>query len=237
MKSLFWVFSLAFTCFASGVSVFTLDEQYSSSNITVLRFKVVNNTGKSLKNVELHYKVVQKTGSIALPDIYYLPSGTASWQQIDGIQTLVVKFPNVTLATGRTLCGEAGCAIGIHNTDWSRWTKNDDPSQPVGNTFALNNNIEVFADGLESTKPQEAGCPEIRFVEPVVKILSSMNEENHKQIDEVVKALLGKSEVKEEKPVKKWVCKICGFVHEGDLPEDFKCPICKHPASDFVEVK
>ena len=79
--------------------------------------------------------------------------------------------------------------------------------------------------------------PEIRFVEPVVKILSSMNEENHKQIDEVVKALLGKSEVKEEKPVKKWACKICGFVHEGDLPEDFKCPICKHPASDFVEIK
>ncbi len=31
-----------------------------------------------------------------------------------------------------------------------------------------------------------------------------------------------------------WVCKICGFVHpEKDLPKDFICPICKHPASDF----
>ena len=165
MKSIFWVFSLALTCFASGVSVFTLDEQYTSSNMTALRFKVVNNTGKSLKNVELHYKVVQKTGNIAPPDIYFLPSGSASWKQIDGVQTLVVKFPNVTLATGNTLCGDAGCAIGIHNTDWSLWTKNDDPSQPVGNTFALNNNIEVVADGLESIKPQEVGCPEIRFVE------------------------------------------------------------------------
>ena len=194
MKSLFWVFSLAFTCFASGVSVFTLDEQYSSSNITVLRFKVVNNTGKSLKNVELHYKVVQKTGSIALPNIYYLPSGTASWQQIDGIQTLVVKFPNVTLATGRTLCGEAGCAIGIHNTDWSRWTKNDDPSQPVGNTFALNNNIEVFADGLESTKPQEAGCPEIRFVE-VMKDTVSLEILNQKATDSKKLNLVGEKGV------------------------------------------
>ena len=38
------------------------------------------------------------------------------------------------------------------------------------------------------------------------------------------------------KPVKKtsWVCKICGYVYEGEeLPEDFICPICKHPASDF----
>lgn len=33
---------------------------------------------------------------------------------------------------------------------------------------------------------------------------------------------------------KKWVCKICGYVYDGDeLPEDFVCPWCKHPASDF----
>ncbi len=31
----------------------------------------------------------------------------------------------------------------------------------------------------------------------------------------------------------KWVCKVCGYVHEGALPEDFVCPWCKHPASDF----
>ena len=33
---------------------------------------------------------------------------------------------------------------------------------------------------------------------------------------------------------KKWVCKICNYVYEGDeLPADFICPWCKHPASDF----
>ena len=32
----------------------------------------------------------------------------------------------------------------------------------------------------------------------------------------------------------KWVCKICGYVYEGaDLPADFICPWCQHPASDF----
>ena len=32
-----------------------------------------------------------------------------------------------------------------------------------------------------------------------------------------------------------WVCKVCGFVYMADtLPEDYICPICKHPASDFV---
>lgn len=36
---------------------------------------------------------------------------------------------------------------------------------------------------------------------------------------------------------KGWVCKICGYVKEGDLPEDFICPLCKHGASDFEEIK
>lgn len=36
---------------------------------------------------------------------------------------------------------------------------------------------------------------------------------------------------------KGYVCKICGYVYEGDeLPEDFICPLCKHPASDFEEL-
>ena len=34
-----------------------------------------------------------------------------------------------------------------------------------------------------------------------------------------------------------WRCRICGYVYEGDpLPEDYICPICKHPASDFEKV-
>lgn len=43
---------------------------------------------------------------------------------------------------------------------------------------------------------------------------------------------------KPEKKKKGFVCKICGYVYEGDeLPDDFICPLCKHPASDFEEIK
>ena len=36
---------------------------------------------------------------------------------------------------------------------------------------------------------------------------------------------------------KGWVCKICGYVYEGEeLPDDFICPLCKHPASDFERI-
>ncbi len=34
-----------------------------------------------------------------------------------------------------------------------------------------------------------------------------------------------------------WRCKICGYEYEGEeLPADFICPLCKHPASDFEKV-
>ena len=37
---------------------------------------------------------------------------------------------------------------------------------------------------------------------------------------------------------KGFVCKICGFIHEGDtLPEDYICPLCKHGAADFEPIQ
>jgi len=35
-----------------------------------------------------------------------------------------------------------------------------------------------------------------------------------------------------------WRCTICGYEYVGEeLPDDFICPLCKHPASDFEKVK
>lgn len=37
---------------------------------------------------------------------------------------------------------------------------------------------------------------------------------------------------------KGFVCKICGYVYEGEnLPDDFVCPLCKHGAADFEPIK
>lgn len=39
------------------------------------------------------------------------------------------------------------------------------------------------------------------------------------------------------KKKKGFVCKICGYVYEGDtLPPDFICPLCKHGAEDFEPI-
>ena len=35
-----------------------------------------------------------------------------------------------------------------------------------------------------------------------------------------------------------WRCTVCGYVYVGEeLPSDFVCPLCRHPASDFEMVR
>ena len=36
---------------------------------------------------------------------------------------------------------------------------------------------------------------------------------------------------------KGWVCKVCGFIYEGEeLPDDYICPLCKHGVADFEPI-
>ena len=40
-----------------------------------------------------------------------------------------------------------------------------------------------------------------------------------------------------EKKIKGWRCKICGYEYTGaELPANFECPICGHPADDFEPI-
>lgn len=41
----------------------------------------------------------------------------------------------------------------------------------------------------------------------------------------------------EDKKIKGWRCKICGYVYEGEkIPADFLCPKCGHDVSDFEPI-
>lgn len=57
------------------------------------------------------------------------------------------------------------------------------------------------------------------------------------------KAFKGEAEPEKSASVKtkeKWVCTVCGYVYDGDipfedLPEDWLCPLCKHGKGVFVK--
>ncbi len=37
--------------------------------------------------------------------------------------------------------------------------------------------------------------------------------------------------------MEKWKCKVCGYIHEGPMTDDFKCPKCKQPAKVFEKIQ
>lgn len=37
--------------------------------------------------------------------------------------------------------------------------------------------------------------------------------------------------------MERWICKVCGYVHDGPMEEGFLCPRCKHPASAFERIE
>lgn len=155
-------------CFAGNISVLTMDEQLSSKDNTIFRFKVVNNSNETIRGVELRYHVKQDSAQIVNPDIYYMPGGTARWvYNGNNSETLIISFPNDILRPGDALGGEAGYVLGLHSKTWGMWTKNDDPSQPKSSSFANATNINVFSQGVDILASGEISktCPSVQFVE------------------------------------------------------------------------
>ena len=72
-------------------------------------------------------------------------------------------------------------------------------------------------------------------------VLSGAEQYPHGAIDEIKKhvehVLVIKAAETAETGKTIWRCIICGYEYEGEeLPADFICPLCKHPASDFEKV-
>jgi len=84
----------------------------------------------------------------------------------------------------------------------------------------------------------------LTFANTTVTIRSALNEASLAQLTALAEELSIACPVKveEETPaesgtLKKYICKICGYVYEGEsLPADFVCPLCKRGAEDFEEL-
>ena len=37
--------------------------------------------------------------------------------------------------------------------------------------------------------------------------------------------------------MEKWKCTVCGYVHEGEMSDDFVCPLCKNDKTFLEEAK
>ena len=83
-------------------------------------------------------------------------------------------------------------------------------------------------------------CKNLDYINTSVKILSALNEQSEKQLSDMANELcdICNGEACEEaaNASKKFVCKVCGYVYEGnELPDDYRCPICNVKKNMFIE--
>ncbi len=67
------------------------------------------------------------------------------------------------------------------------------------------------------------------------KVLSDVPTATYTYYQEHIKP---KPEAPKQEGKTRWVCKVCGYIYEGEnLPADFVCPLCKHGAEDFEKLE
>ena len=87
-------------------------------------------------------------------------------------------------------------------------------------------------------------CKNIKFVDKMISIKSSLKRDQLSEIDFMVEGITEDAEgrgdhggVRRDTGGRGFVCEICGYVFEGEvLPGDFVCPLCKHGPDEFEKI-
>ena len=122
------------------------------------------------------------------------------------------KSEQENISTG--LPGKLARAIEMSNRIMS-----EDIVREAGYMLPQSQNAGDFLQSLLDGKQPE-GYP----IETIKKLIAFQKSENNEKS-------------KENEKMVKYRCSVCGYIHEGELPEDFICPRCKQPASVFVLVE
>lgn len=56
-------------------------------------------------------------------------------------------------------------------------------------------------------------------------------------VERLLALLQNNKKSQEDKKMERYRCTVCGYIHEGPLPADFKCPVCKQPSSAFEKIE
>lgn len=76
-----------------------------------------------------------------------------------------------------------------------------------------------------------------------VELLKSLLESPHPEdfpkdtVEKLLSTLTKKNKKPEDKKMETYRCTVCGYIQEGPLPADFKCPRCNQPASVFEKIE
>lgn len=149
------------------------------------------------------------SGAISMVPLEYPPQQPKSEEVVNAMKVLLrSKSEQENIAAG--LSGKLAIAIEKSNRIMA-----EDIIRESGYMLPQSQNTKKFLQSLIDNKQSDDFPTEV-----VEKLLDRINNK--------------KIKVQEDMKMVKYRCSVCGYIHEGELPEDFKCPICKQPASVFV---
>ncbi len=152
------------------------------------------------------------SGAISMVPVEYPPQQDKTKAVVNALKLLLrSKSEQEKIAAG--LPGKLAAAVEKSNRIMA-----EDIVREAGYMLPQSKNAEAFLKSLLDKKQAED------FPTGVVdELLNSFKGDNMK--------------LQEDEKMLKYRCSVCGYIHEGELPEDFTCPICKQPASVFVKIE
>ena len=130
--------------FAQNLYIETLDEQKSSSNLLVLRFRIVNNTSVTIRDASLRYCLTKSPNKIVDVENYYVGNSQISLENIDSTNVCFsVKMDSIPHGI---YPNQSGYSIGVHYRDWTPRNKTLDFSNPQSSTFSRADNVALYID-------------------------------------------------------------------------------------------
>ncbi len=153
------------------------------------------------------------SGAISMVPKVYPPQQRKSAEVANALRSLVLSKAEAELAAAKR-----NDALSVAIEKSSRLMA-EDLTREAGYMIPESLNAKRFLEKIKDYPgiPSEA----VSYLLENIEFNETENNENKKEI----------------KTMEKWKCTVCGYIHEGPLPADFKCPVCKQPAEKFVKIE
>ncbi len=153
------------------------------------------------------------SGAISMVPKVYPPQQRKKPEVVEALRALVASKARAELTAAKL---DDVLAVAIEKS--SRLMA-EDLTREAGYMIPESLNAKRFLEKIKDYPgiPEEA----VKYLLENIEFNEIENNENEKEI----------------KTMEKWKCTVCGYIHEGPLPADFRCPVCKQPAEKFVKIE
>ena len=142
---LFILSGLSFVSATESVSVFLKDEGLNEINISKPRIYIHNNGSEQIQGFSFYYYFTVGSEKTPILEPWWIPNTIATLENRgNGVYRIHFDCSSINLESGAYFPDQSGLNVGIHYSDWSVLTKQDDYSFNNSAAFQNTNHIPVY---------------------------------------------------------------------------------------------